>query len=203
LPPGFQGQRLGGRGKYEPSALHAKLLEKGGSDDFRIIDESIRVQQRTPDNRHENDGEAAAEDLRGVADDGAAGHGAEVCDDLGDGDCVGGEAELVLEHGGVEILGPMGHEVEAGHEDDLCRLSEWGLLGIEGINWGVVTMYRSRIQCFFNATLPSAMKVPVRLPVAWRTSLRSIYAFVSGRHNLKIMRSTGGHAPNQNKGLQP
>ena len=192
--------RATGTWRHIPSTLHAKLLKVSRRDDLGAVGESIRVQEGTSDDGDENDGEAAAEDLRSIADDGATGHGAEVGDNLGDGDLVGGEAELVLQHGRVEVLGAVGHEVEACHQEDLCRVS--GFLGQNEI-CHVVTMYVSKIQCFFNATFPSAMKVPVRLPVAWRTSLRSMYAFVSGRHSLKIMRSTGGHAPNQNKGLQP
>jgi hypothetical protein len=113
-----------GEDKHIPSALHAKLLKISRRDDPSAIDKGVRVQQRATNYGDENDGEAAAEDLRGIADDGAAGHGAEVGDDLGDGDVVGGEAELVLQHGGIEVLGAVGHEVEAGHEQDLRGLSE-------------------------------------------------------------------------------
>lgn len=37
---------------------------------------------------------------------------------MGDGDLVGGEVELVGEHGWVKILGSVRHEVEAGHEEN-------------------------------------------------------------------------------------
>ena len=125
--PGFLGKERG----CEPSALHAKLFEEGRSNDPGAVDESVRVQQRTADDRDENDGEAAAEDLRGIADDRPACHGAEIGDDLGDCDLVGGKAELVLKHGGVEILGAVRHEVEAGHEENLYGVSDGALLELK------------------------------------------------------------------------
>lgn len=82
-------------GDYAPCALHAELLEEGGRDDGFATGVGVRVQQGTADDRDEDYGEAAAEDLGGVADHGTAGHGAEVCDYLGYGHGVGAEVVLV------------------------------------------------------------------------------------------------------------
>lgn len=100
-------------GDNAPGALHAELLEEGGGDDAFVGHEGVRVEQRAAENAHADDAEAPAEDGGAIADDGAAGHGAEVGDDLGDGDGIGGEVVLVGEHGGVEVLRAVGHEVEA------------------------------------------------------------------------------------------
>ena len=105
-------------GYNAPSALHAELFEKSRRHDFLAADESVRIEQSAADDGDENDAESSAEDLRRVADDGAAGHGAEVGDDLRDGDGVGGEIVLVFDHERVEVLGAVGHEIEAGHEED-------------------------------------------------------------------------------------
>lgn len=100
-------------GNHAPGALDTELLEEGGGNDALVGDEGVGVQQDAAENTHADYAEAAAEDGGAVADDGAAGHGAEVGDDLGDGYGVGGEVVLVGEHGWVQILGAVGHEVEA------------------------------------------------------------------------------------------
>lgn len=105
-------------GDDAPCALHAELLEEGGRYDLLVADEGVRVEQRAADDGDEDDAEAAAEDLRGVPDHGPAGHGAEVGHDLRHGDGVGGEAVLVFDHEWVQVLGAVGHEVEACHEED-------------------------------------------------------------------------------------
>lgn len=118
-----------------PSALHAELLEEGSRHDGFVLDKGVGVQQGTADDGDDDDGEPTAEDLTRPAAEGTAGEGAEVGDNLGDCDGVGGEAELVGEHGWIEVLGAVGlfdslaglhfcrggwtyHEVEAGHEQD-------------------------------------------------------------------------------------
>ena len=101
-----------------PRALHAELLEEGGGDDGVRGGEGIRIEQGAADDAHNDDAEAAAEDLAAVADQSAAGHGTEIGDDLRDSDSVGAEAELIGKHGWVEILRAVGHEVEAGHQKD-------------------------------------------------------------------------------------
>lgn len=105
-------------GNHAPSALDAELLEEGGSGNAVVADKSVGVEEGAADDAAGHDGEAAAKELAQVADGGAADDGAEVGDDLGDGDHVGGEAELVAEHDGVDVLAAVGHEVEAGHEED-------------------------------------------------------------------------------------
>lgn len=105
-------------GDDAPGALDAELLEKGGGHDGVGADKGVRVEEGATDDAAADDAEAAADGLGEEADDGAAGHGAEVGDDLGNGDLVGREVELVLQHGRVEILAAVAHEVEAGHEED-------------------------------------------------------------------------------------
>ena len=81
-------------------------------------DEGVRVEEGTADNAHDDNAEAAAEDLTAVADYSAASHGAEIGDDLSDGDGIGAELELVGEQGWVEILRAVRHEVKACHQKD-------------------------------------------------------------------------------------
>ena len=98
--------------------LYTELLEEGCCDDGVRGGEGVRIEQGAADDAHNDDAEAAAEDLAAVADQSAAGHGSEVGDDLCDSDSVGAEAELIGKHGWVEILRAVGHEVEAGHQKD-------------------------------------------------------------------------------------
>ena len=83
-------------GDDAPGALHAELLEEGGGHDLVAAGEGVRVEEGAADDGDEDDAETTAEDLGGVADDCASGHGAEIRDNLSDGDGVGGEFELVL-----------------------------------------------------------------------------------------------------------
>lgn len=105
-------------GNHTPSTLHCELLEERGGPDILGAQEGVRVQQGTADNANDNDCQAAADRLADEAADGTASQGAEVGNDLCDGDLCLGEAELVLNHGGVEILAAVAHEVEAGHQQD-------------------------------------------------------------------------------------
>lgn len=105
-------------GNDTPSALDAKLFEEGGGDDGVARREGVRVKESTSNHTHDHNAEASAEDGGAVANDGSAGDGTEVSHDLGDRDGIGGEVVLIREHGGVEILRAVGHEVEAGHEKD-------------------------------------------------------------------------------------
>ena len=82
-----------------PCTLDAELLEKCRGDDGFGRGVGVWVDECSTDDADGDDGEAATEGLRGVADECAAGHGAQVCDDLGDCDCVGAEEVLVREHG--------------------------------------------------------------------------------------------------------
>lgn len=97
-------------GDDAPCPLHAELLEKGGGDDGMARGEGVGVEEGTADDADEDDGEAASEDLGGVADYGAASHCAQVSNDLGNSYCVGAEVKLVRQHGWIEILGPVGLE---------------------------------------------------------------------------------------------
>ncbi len=103
---------------HAPCALDAELLEEGGGGDVVVSDKGVWVEEETANDGHGDDAEPSAEDLGAVTNHRAAGHGAEVSDDLSDGDGVGAEVELVGQHGGVEVLGAVGHEVESRHEED-------------------------------------------------------------------------------------
>ena len=59
-----------------PCALHAELLEESCSHDFVAARERIGVEQSAANNGDEDNAEAAAKDLGGVADESAACHGA-------------------------------------------------------------------------------------------------------------------------------
>lgn len=82
-------------GDHAPGALDAKLLEEGGGDNGFTAGVGVGVEQGASDDRDEDYGEAATEDLGAVADDCAAGHGAEIGDYLSYGHGVGAEAVLV------------------------------------------------------------------------------------------------------------
>ena len=109
---------------HAPCALHTKLLKVGRGHDLFVANEAIRVQYCTTDDRDEDNREAASEDLGGVPDEGTARHSAEISDHLCDGDGIGGEVVLVLQHGRVDILRTVGHEVEASHEKDQVHEEE-------------------------------------------------------------------------------
>ena len=101
-----------------PGALDAELLEEGCGDDGVAAGEGVGVEQRAAEDAHDNDAQPATEDGGTVADECAACHSAEVGNDLSDGDTVGTEVVLVAQHRRVQILAAVGHEVEAGHEED-------------------------------------------------------------------------------------
>lgn len=105
-------------GNDTPSALNTELLEEGSCDDGLGGGEGVGVKQGTTDDASHDDGETTTEDGRAVAHGGSSSNGTKVGNDLGNGDRVGVEQVLVLEHGGVEILTSVGHEVEASHEED-------------------------------------------------------------------------------------
>ena len=101
-----------------PSALHAELLEERRRSDLLRLHERIRIQQCATENADDDDAEAPAEYLRRVADNGAASNSAKVRNHLRDGDLIGIKVQLVLEHGRIQILAAVRHEVEASHEAD-------------------------------------------------------------------------------------
>ena len=105
-------------GDDAPGALDAELLEEGCGDDCVAAGEGVGVEQRAAEDAHDDDAQPPAEDGRAVADERAARHGAEIGNDLGDGDTVGAEVVLVAQHRRVQVLAAVGHEVEAGHEED-------------------------------------------------------------------------------------
>lgn len=103
-------------GDHAPSALNTELLEEGCRDHSVTAGECIRVQQSSADDRNEDDAKPSAKDLGRVSNDGSACHSTEIGNHLCHGHGVGRELELVLEHGWVEILRAVGHEVEACHQ---------------------------------------------------------------------------------------
>ena len=105
-------------GDDAPCALDTELFEEGSGHDFLAANKGVWVEQGTADDGHENDAEASAEYLGGVADYSAAGHGAKIGDYLSYSDGIGREIVLVLDHEGVEVLGAVGHEIEACHEEN-------------------------------------------------------------------------------------
>ena len=68
-----------------PCALRAELFEEGGCGNGVARRERVRIEQRTADDTGRNDTEAPAENLRGPPDNSAAREGAEIGDDLRDG----------------------------------------------------------------------------------------------------------------------
>lgn len=105
-------------GDDSPGALDAELLEEGGGHDGGIVHESVWVEQRAADNAAADDAESTADGLTQETNNRSTSHGAQVGHNLRDGDLVGAEVELVGQHGRVQILAAVAHEVEAGHEQD-------------------------------------------------------------------------------------
>lgn len=104
-------------GNHSPGALHAELLEKRGRHDGIAADERVRVQQRAAADAAADDAEPTTNRLAAETHDGAAQHGTQVGHDLRDGDLCLAEAQLVRQHGRVQVLAAVAHEVEAGHEE--------------------------------------------------------------------------------------
>lgn len=105
-------------GDDAPGALDAELLEEGGGHDGGVVDKRVGVEQGAADNAAADDAEATADGLAQETNKRSSSHGAQVSHNLRDGDFVGAEAELVGQHGRVQILAAVAHEVEAGHEQD-------------------------------------------------------------------------------------
>lgn len=105
-------------GDDAPGALDAELFEERRSDDGSVVDVGVRVQKSSPNNGNEDDRESTSEYLRAVSDHRSSSHGAKVGHYLGNSDRIGGEVVLVGQHGRVQILRSVGHEVEASHEKD-------------------------------------------------------------------------------------
>jgi hypothetical protein len=105
-------------GDDTPSTLDAELLEESSCDDGLGRGEGVGVKEGTTDDASHDDSKTATEDGRAVTHGGSSSDSTKVSNNLSDGDRVGVELVLVLEHGGVEILTSVGHEVEASHEKD-------------------------------------------------------------------------------------
>lgn len=108
-------------GDDAPGALDAELLEKGGGHDGRVVHKSVWVEQSAADNAAADDAESTADGLAQETNERSSSHGTQVGHNLRNGDLVGAEGELVGQHGRVQILAAVAHEVEAGHEQDEVR----------------------------------------------------------------------------------
>jgi hypothetical protein len=91
-----------------PCTLYTKLHKKGSCNDPIITDIGVWVEHGGASYTHDDYAESSAEDLRRVAHYRATKHGAEVSNDLGDGDSVGGKVVLIFEHGRIEVLRTVG-----------------------------------------------------------------------------------------------
>lgn len=131
-------------GDYTPGSLDAKLLKEGGCNNTMVGHERVRIKEGTANNTHHHDTKTAAKYLRGKPDNSTTKHGAKIGNDsvdvsaskyylyvgyeqekfpdendvLGDRNFVCAKVILVLQHGRIEILGAMRHEVEASHEQN-------------------------------------------------------------------------------------
>lgn len=101
-----------------PRSLDTELLEKGSRDNGRVADESIGIEQGAANDATSDDADSTANRLTAETDDSATKHSSQVSDNLGDSDLVLGKVELVLQHGRVQVLATVAHEVEARHEKD-------------------------------------------------------------------------------------
>lgn len=108
-------------GNDTPSALDAELLEEGGGHDGAVVHKGVWVEQSTANNAAADDAESTTDGLTQEANKRSSSHGAQISNNLRDSDLVGAEGKLVGEHGWVEILAAVAHEVEAGHEQDQVR----------------------------------------------------------------------------------
>ena len=145
-------------GDDAPRALDAKLLEESSGHDALVGHERVRVQQSTADDADEDDAEATAEDGGAVPNHCSAADGPEVGHDLRDGDGVGREVVLVGDHGGVEVLRAVRHEVEAGHKEH--HIDQEEPVPLEG-NFSFLEEDLGGIGCLFADSL--AFKVGIRL----------------------------------------
>jgi hypothetical protein len=71
---------------------------------LRPTRESVRIEESTADEAHDNDTESATEDLRAITNNCPTKHSAKIRDDLGDSDLIGGEIILIGKHCRVKIL---------------------------------------------------------------------------------------------------
>lgn len=108
-------------GDDAPSALDAELLEEGGGHDGGVVHEGVWVEQGAANNAAADDAESTTDGLTQETNNRSTSHGAQVGNNLRNCDLVGAEGELVGQHGRVEILAAVAHEVEAGHEQDEVR----------------------------------------------------------------------------------
>lgn len=105
-------------GDDAPGTLDAELLEKGRRHDGLVPREAVGVQEGGADDAADRDAEAPPYRLAAESHNGTARHGAQIGDDLRHRHLRFGEPELVLEHGGVQVLRAVAHEVEASHEEN-------------------------------------------------------------------------------------
>ena len=107
---------------HTPGALNTELLKESRGDNALAGNKGVRIQESAANDTHDNNTESSTEDLTAETDNSTTEHCAEVGDDLSDGDRIGTEIELVLQHRRVQVLGSVGHEVETGHQKhEVCE----------------------------------------------------------------------------------
>src|SRR4051812_9788208 len=91
-----------------PSTLDAELLKVGWSYDAVAGGEGVGVQQGASNNGNDDDGETTTENGGAIANNSTASDGAQIGNDLGNGDSIGAEVVLVAQHGRIKILRAVG-----------------------------------------------------------------------------------------------
>ncbi|KAG7887644.1 hypothetical protein KL936_004341 [Ogataea polymorpha] len=99
-----------------PGALDAKLQEKGPGVDSSAFDERPRVQQCGTADAADEDRETSADEVGEVADDNTAHKSADVGHAVRHSGPVVRIVVQLRQHRRIQVLGAVGHEVEAGHE---------------------------------------------------------------------------------------
>ena len=105
-------------GNDTPSTLDTELLEDGSCHDSLGRGEGVRVEQCTANDASHNDRKTTTEDGRAVSHGCATSDCTKVSNDLSDGNSVGVESVLVLQHSGIEVLTSVRHEVETSHQQN-------------------------------------------------------------------------------------
>jgi len=105
-------------GYHSPGSLNHSLFEERRRNHPLASNKSIGINQSAADDTRKDDTETTAKHLREIADDSTTSHRTQICHDLRYRDRVRREAVLVFQHGWVEVLTAVGHEVHASHQQD-------------------------------------------------------------------------------------
>ena len=101
-----------------PGTLDAELFKESGCDHSVRGSVGVWIEKGAAEDTHADDAEPTAKDLATVPDRCAPGDSAQVCHDLGHCYRIGRKQILILQHGRIQVLTTMGHEVEAGHQQN-------------------------------------------------------------------------------------